>query len=426
MSRVKRIALATARDYRKALASFSPNARWLLTSISLTDFALGMILTVFTVYVKAAGLSEFVVGSVEGTISLATAIGCLLVPVVIARQGYRRAFVGAVLVLGAARLGQAALPYAAPLLALGALYGLGDSITQGATVPFLSEFSAEGERPHLFSAELIVRVTAAFAGGLAGGFLPSLLQGATGALWAYRVTVGVSGLVMLAAAIPLLRIRDDRPRDGRSMRERVGSLRHFTSWGHVGRLVLPQVLISVGAGLIIPFLSLYLKNGLGASIGEVGVIQGVSQLAMGMALVFAPVLARRFGLVRSTVLVETMSLPFMIMIPFITDIRVAALVLWVRAALMNLSWPVWNQFSMEGVPALEKPTVAVILVLAWNAARFAGSVAGGRIMTVSYTTPYFYATVLYAIGTLATWLLNKDRDVKPGLMLASLPEEGQL
>jgi predicted MFS family arabinose efflux permease len=190
--------------------------------------------------------------------------------------------------------------------------------------------------------------------------------------------------------------------------------------------MVPQVTISAGAGLIIPFLALYLKNGLGADIQTVGVVSGVSQLAMGIAVLGAPLLARKFGLVRSVVMVEALSLPFMAVIPLIGDIRVAAVIFWIRAALMNMTWPLWNQYAMEGVPAHEKTAVASMLVFGWNAARFAGAIAGGALMTSSYTAPYYYATALYAVGTVATWLLNKDHDVRPGPITPALAQEGQL
>jgi MFS family permease len=426
VSRVMRIATRTLAEYRQAISGFSSNARWLLASVVLTDFGIGMLITVFGVYVKTAGLSETVLGSVEGTISLAAAVACLCAPVVIGRGGYRRALVGAVIVLGAARLGQAAWPFAGALLAFSVMGGLGDGVIQAAVVPFLAENSTDAERPHLFSVDLFVRVFMAFLGGVAGGLLPAALATAMGALAAYRITVAVASVLLLLAAVPLSRLRDLRPPDRRTLRETAAAFSHFSSWPHVWRLMVPQVTISAGAGLIIPFLALYLKNGLGADIQTVGVVSGVSQLAMGIAVLGAPLLARRFGLVRSVVMVEAMSLPFMAVIPLIGDIRVAAVIFWIRAALMNMTWPLWNQYAMEGVPAHEKTAVASMLVFGWNAARFAGAIAGGALMTSSYTAPYYYATALYAIGTVATWLLNKDHDVRPGPMTPSLAQEGQL
>jgi hypothetical protein len=178
------------------------------------------------------------------------------------------------------------------------------------------------------------------------------------------------------------------------------------------------MIIAVGAGLIMPFVSLFLKHQLGATIGEVGLIQGVSQIVMGVAALGAPWLGRRFGLIKGTVITELLSLPLLASIPSIGWLPGAAGVLWVRAALMNMSWPLLNQYSMEGVPGPEKPLVAGGLGFAWAAGWLAGSVAGGRLMAVSYTWPYYATVGFYAVGAMLTWFLLGRRDVRADARLA--------
>jgi MFS family permease len=424
IARSRRLVRSTVSEYRRALSQFSHNARAMLVFLAMGEFSLGILLTVFGIYVKTAGMSEAVVGSVEGVIAAVGAVVCLLAPVLIAGVGYKRLMLMSAALLGVARFGMAAFPFSTALLVFAAVDGLGQGIMQTVPVPFLSENSTPAERAHLFSSDLFVRVFAAFLGGLVGGLLPVLFGQFTTELGAYRATVAVAGVVLLLSLWPMLLVRETRKPAGHATRELAATMRAFTSWGHTARLMAPQVLTSVGAGMIIPFVSLYLKNHLGATITQVGFIQGTSQLLMGVAALSAPILARRFGLVRSTALVEAISLPFMLAIPLLGDLRIAALFFWARGALMNLSWPLWNQFTMEGVPSAEKPAVAGVLAFGWSAAWVVGSVVGGRIMTVSYTTPYFYATALYALGALGTYLLNKDHDVRPARMDEALGQEG--
>jgi MFS family permease len=424
IARSRRVARATVAEYRQAFGLFSGNARRFLLSIALADFATFMLVTVFGIYIKIGGMSEAVVGTVEGIIAFVGAFVCLLAPVLVAGIGYKRLLIAGTVMLSLARFGMAALPFASALYAFGAIDGLGQGVLQAVPVPFLSENSTRVERAHLFSADLFVRVIAAFLGGTIGGLLPVLFGAFLPELAAYQVTIGVAAVLLLASAVPLFGLREKRARPDHAMREWVGTMREFRSWRHTGRLMLPQITISVGAGMIIPFLSLYMKNQLGATITQVGFIQGTSQLAMGVAALSAPLLARRLGLVKSTAVVEALSLPFMIAIPLVTDLRVAALVFWARAALMNLSWPLWNQFTMEGVPPEEKPAVSGFVAFGWSAAWVVGSVLGGRIMTTSYTLPYVYATVLYAIGTLLTYFMNRNHDVVPLRMDEAVAQEG--
>jgi MFS family permease len=411
--RSKRALRAVASEYAEAIRAFSRNARLFLTALGIQSFGIGILVTVFAIYVKSAGLSEAVIGDVEGSLALASAAVCLLAPPLIAVFGYRRLLVIAAVLYGVARLGQAGAPEVAVLLAFGAMYGTGDGIMQAAPVAFLAENSSPFERTHLYTADLFVRVLCAMVGGLAGGLLPSLLAGSFVEVDTYRITVALAGLLILSSAVPLLMMRETLRHPRHAFAHYMETVRGFRSWGHVGRLMVPQVLISLGAGLIIPFLSLYLKQQLHASIGQVGLIQGISQLAMGVAALAAPLLGRRFGFVKATALTEAASIPFLAAIPFITTLPVAAVIFWLRSAFMNMSWPTWNQYVMDHVPGRERGIVAGALSFCFSAGWLVGSATAGRLMAFSYTVPYAIATGLYAAGALATWLMLRHHQDPP-------------
>lgn len=415
-----RLALrAVISEYATAIRAFTRNARLFLTALGIQSFGIGVLVTVFAIYVKSAGLSEAVVGDVEGSLALASAAVCLIAPPLIAVFGYRRLLVIAAVLYGVARLGQAGAPEVAVLLAFGAMYGTGDGLMQAAPVAFLAENSTPFERSHLYTADLFVRVLCAMVGGLVGGLLPTLLTGWLTEVDAYRITVAVAGVLLLSSALPLLMMREKLAHPRHAFAHYLETVRGFRSWGHIGRLMVPQVLVSLGAGLVIPFLSLYLKHQLGASIGQVGLIQGISQLSMGVAALAAPLLGRRLGFVKATALTEAASIPFLAVIPFLTSLPVAAVVFWLRSAFMNMSWPTWNQYVMEHVPGRERGIVAGSLSFCFSAGWLVGSASAGRLMTYSYTVPYAIATALYAAGALATWLMLRDHQEPPSWVEAT-------
>ena len=417
--RSKRATRAMVSEYAAAIRAFSRSARLFLAALGIQSFGIGILVTVFSIYVKTAGLSEAVVGDVEGSLALAAAAVCLLAPPLIAVFGYRRLMVGAAVLYGVARLGQAGAPEVGLLLAFGAMYGSGDGIMQAAPVSFLAEISTPFERSHLYSADLFVRVACSMVGGLAGGLLPYLFSGALTDVDAYRATVAIAGLLLMSSSVPLLLIREKLAHPRHAFARYLETARTFRSWGHVGRLLVPQVLISLGAGLIIPFLSLYLKQQLGATIGEVGFIQGMSALAMGIAALAAPMLGRRFGYVKATVFAEAASLPFLAAIPFVTNLPLAAVVFWFRSAFMNMSWPTWSQYTMEHVPGRERPIVAGTVSFGYSVSFLIGCAVGGRLMEHSYTLPYAIATGLYAAGALATWLMLRRHQKPPAWVEAT-------
>ena len=66
-------------------------------------------------------------------------------------------------------------------------------------------------------------------------------------------------------------------------------------WGLHFKLVLPAMLIGLGAGLIIPFLNLYFRDRFGLSEGAIGVLFSVMQAFMVAGNLFGPAVSRRPG-----------------------------------------------------------------------------------------------------------------------------------
>lgn len=397
--------------YREAVRGFTINARRYLATVALQNAGYGVIGTVFAIELKSRGFAESVVGDVEGALALSAAVVCLTLPPLVSSLGYRKLMIAAGLALGLARLGQAYAPSAVLVVALGLLYGLGDGAMQALSTAFLSENAGRSGRTQLFTADFVLRTASMVVGSLMGGIAPVLLRPMVGEADAYRLTIVLAGALMAGSTVFAAGIEEHHRRQGRLFTGWLASLKAFSSWGRVVRLLVPEMFISFGAGLVIPFVALFLKHRLGATVTEVGVIQAVSSVAMAAAALFTPKLARRFGLAGTVVLTELASLPFLISIPFAASLPVAATLFWLRGMLMNMSWPVYNQLSMEGLPTQDKPLVAGWVRFGWSIAWLGGSALGGRLMAGSYTTPYFYTAALYASGAIATFVLL--RKIKP-------------
>lgn len=418
ITRSRRALAGTVREYVGAFRAFSPNARAYLALAALQAAGVGVLVTVFAVYVKEWGMSEAVVGGAEGALAIASAAVALLAAPLISVFGYRRLLIAASVAYAVSRLGQALVPVSAAVLAFGLFSGVGEGVMRAAASAFLSENSDDAERTHLFAMDLVIRLAASFVGAILGGAVAALLSHFMPEAAALRLTVVLSGALLAVSALPALRVTEDLHPAAHAFAAYRRTAARFSSWPHLLRLGVPQMVIAVGAGLIMPFVSLYLKHQLGASIGQIGVVQGGTQIAMGVAALAAPWLGRRYGLIKGTVITEVLSLPLLASLPSIGSLPAAAVVLWVRAALMNMSWPLLNQYSMEGVPALEKPLVAAGLAFAWAAGWLAGSVAGGRMMASSYTTPYYLTVGFYAAGAVLTYVLLGRRDMRPDARIA--------
>lgn len=406
--RARNLAGRGVHAYARTLKQTSPNARRYLLSVVLQNVGMGVLGTMFALYVRAAGMRVSVVGNVEGALALASGVMCLFIPPLVAVVGYRVLLVSAALAYGVARLGQAFGMHAASFVALGLLFGVGDGILRSVGVAFLSENSAARDRTLLFTVDFFARVAAMVVGAGIGGLLPTVLGIWLPELMGFRWTMIVAGALLLLSVVPVIGVRELRRRSGRPWATYVNAISRFRSWGRLVRLAVPEAIISFGAGVIMPFVPLFLKVNMGASIAQIGLIQGVASVIMAVATLSTPLLVRRFGLVGTVVLTEIASLPFLLTIPLATSLPAVAVVMWVRSALMNMSWPVYNQLGVEGIPVHDRPLVVGWMSVAWSVAWLGGSVLGGHLNERSYTVPYFVATALYAVGAVATWVLLKD------------------
>lgn len=393
------------RAYLSAGRGFSRNVRSYLTAAALQNTGYGIIGTVLAIQVTSRGFGEAVVGDMEGAAALAGAVVCLLLPPLVASTGYRRLMIFAGAALALARFGQAYAPTAAAVVLFGLLFGAGDGSMQALSTAFLSENTSHGGRTRVFTVDWVTRVSASVVGALIGGLVPAVLEPLIGEAPAYRLTIVLAAGIMGASAFFAARIEDHRRSSEHVFAAWLGSLKAFRSWGRVVRLLVPEMLIALGAGFVMPFAALFLKHQVGASVAEVGVIQAVSSVAMALAAFGTPFVARRFGLAGAVAFSEIASLPFLAAIPLSTSLPATALLFWVRSALMNMSWPIYNQLSMEGLPAQDKPLVAGWVRFGWSVAWFGGSIIGGRMNEISYTTPYYYTLALYLLGAIATLLL---------------------
>lgn len=400
-------------EYRAAFGGFGHNAKRFLISGFLQGLGGGMLATVFGIFIKTAGLSESVIGGAEASVAAAAAVVSLLGTPLIAALGYRSMMVAALAVMVGARIGMASFPVAGVVMGLSASVGLGDGFLRAIGSAFMSENSDDGERSHLFSIEFFVRVSAGLFGGLAGGFLPTLLQGHMPEIAAYQWTIVAGALLVALGALPMFGMRETtRERSTVSEAYRT-SFSALKNWRRLSRLVVPQSAIALGGGMVIPFVPLYLKHSLGASIGQIGAVLGLSSLVTAFGVFGTPLVTRKIGLARGTALMQGLSVPFLAAVSLATTLPVAVGALWVRGALMNMAGPMYNQLSMEGVEDREKPVVAGWMFFGLNMMWLLGNLIGGRLMESSYVLPYVFAVVLYATGASLTYFFWRSHDPRP-------------
>jgi predicted MFS family arabinose efflux permease len=116
------------------------------------------------------------------------------------------------------------------------------------------------------------------------------------------------------------------------------------------------------------------------------------------AFLASPLLARRYGFVRTVVGCQLLSIPFFIVMAFTGLGPLAVAAFLARHALMNMAGPVNSHFAMEVVSPHKRALTNGLRETSWNLTFLLGTFAGGWIIHARVVGDGFTATMLMTIG----------------------------
>lgn len=280
-----------------------------------------------------------------------------------------------------------------------------------AIAPFLHRHSGTEERSTLFGLAEAVHTGAMVLGFLISGRVADLLtRRFEDPVLGLGVVLSCAGLFSLLSVPFYAAIRESRPPLEREVR--IWPIL-VSQRGLLARFVVPQAIVALGAGLVIPFLGLYFQDRFGRGPTSVGDLNAGWQLLATFAFLLSPLLVRRLGFVRSMVAVELASIPFFLLLAFSTSFPLAVLAFLLRGALMNSASPILKTFMMEASPAGTREAQVVLNSAAWGVAWIAGPWIGGRLLDATdnnYAVLMCTTVVLYLAASAATYVLLSPLD----------------
>jgi len=105
------------------------------------------------------------------------------------------------------------------------------------------------------------------------------------------------------------------------------------------------------------------------------------------------------GSIRAIVLVQFLSIPFMLVLAFTTSIYWAVAAFFCRALFMNMGWPLANHMAMEVVEEREQPATNALRSLAWNISWMFSAIVGGyQIEHFGFTSSIVTTSILYVMA----------------------------
>ncbi len=371
--------LSALRRYRHNLRGLQHNARLYLLSVLLGGLGVSIYGLFFNLYVDALGMSRQFLGNLQALSPLLNLVLALPMGLLSDRIGRKRALViakaGSLLTLAGFLLARSPGEMFLFFLLKGALEAL-FVVTEAA---FMVENSNTQDRTALFSLSYGLATLVGFLGNVGGGYLPrfwgdllglsgpALPLGAT--LW---VTVGLQGLALL----PLLALR---PPPQVQTAGRLDFRRLWEQAGFLARFLLTILIGFGGAALVIPYLNLFFRDRFNFSPETLGWIFALSQGITGLILMLAPLLAERWGRIRSMTMTGLASIPLLLLIGLSPLPWIAVGALWLRAGLMRIGNPLYDAFYLERFDREERATASSLQRMAFNLGWAGGSWLSGQL-----------------------------------------------
>lgn len=392
------------RGYIARIKGFNHNAQLFLTFVALGQISFGAYSVTYNLYLRSLGYSVSTIGILVFVETLASGLAALPAGIFSDRFGRKRSLYYAILLSGFAAFGQITFTQTLPLLLVfNFLRGTANTLKRISESPFLMENSKAEERVHLFSTNQALSTMSAVVGNTLGGALPAMLltQSFINGLEinALRWTLGISIGFYFLAAIPVYFIkeikREHKPRPalaelGAALKsERV---RHFAVF---------QGMIGLGAGMVVPFFNVFLRDQLGATSAQVGSIMAMSSVILTVGVLLSPVLSERLGKVRAVSITQMLSIPFLLSAGYVPNLQIVAVAYWLRMALMNMSSPISNTFAMEMLDPSQRATANSIFNMSSQITRaFAGAIGGYMMDNFGLSSPYIVTAGIYFAATL--------------------------
>lgn len=404
-------------EYREAFAAFSRNARLFLMGNFLLGIGNNLLQLLLNLYMQELGIGENDIGTVLALRALGSFLIALPASLVVARINSRLLLTSATVLTAITFSAQGLFTSLGPLAASVFFSGAFFSLYQVAAGPFFMKNSGEKERVHLFALNGALAMGTGVLGSLFGGLFKELiLTISQQEILAYRLTLVCAGIFVIMAIPPFLGIREEDAAPGRlpgspsrKARLPLGRL----DLGLYAKLLVPGFFVGMGAGLTVPYLNLYFKNDFAVNDSMIGVFYALAQLSTFIGMASGPPLAKRLGKARAIFITQALSVPFILILTYLRWLPLVVLAFLTRQALMNMSSPISENFTLEQIPPNQQHFMNACRMLNWTGSWMVSTkISGWIIATYGFAPSFTLTAILYSLATVMFWAFFLYR--KPG------------
>jgi hypothetical protein len=224
------------------------------------------------------------------------------------------------------------------------------------------------------------------------------------ALLGYRPILFLDVAVVLASGLLVFGVREEyRGQGGINLRLR--SLRLLSK-------LSTEALIGLGAGLVIPLMSLWFYLRFSVSAEEMSPVFVASNLTLALATLSSSRMAAALGRVKTIVVTHAGAVILLAILPFSFSFPLASVIFVSRNALMNMSGPLFSSMILRLLPPNERSRGNALINLMESVPRAVGPSVGGYLFNSgNLSLPFLITSVLYTLSTAGFYILFRKSTV---------------
>lgn len=253
-----------------------------------------------------------------------------------------------------------------------------------------------------------------------GGWSLNLDERST--LWI--ITIIGSSSILFAWKIKEGEQSTDKPKND------IFSMQEFYDWKLIFKAISPLILISIGAGLTIPFVNLFFNSIFGFSSSEYSIMGSLTAILVFIFSLMVPTLRKKYGYWMTIVVVQSLAIGCLVIMS-LTEIYVSyehaafiAVTAYVmRQPLMHMAHPASNELMMNYVGKNNQELISALSSSLWSASWFVSAKIFEwlRLLEFQYYEIFLITALLYMVGVILYSRLIKEYEINQSKVGQILP-----
>jgi len=371
----------------------------------------------FNLYIIDTGHSRDFLGMINAAPSLSALLLGVPMGVLSDRMGSRRAMLAGFSLANFAIIALLMSRSEPVMLILALCWGAAGQLYALSQAPFMMKVSDERTRDMLFSVSYGMFPLASALGSALAGILPKAFMAWFGLATrgsGYHAVLLFSVFSSFLVLLPIAFIRETgatRVESQSGILEKKPSVWKALLRPRTLKLAIPNLIIGFGAATLVPYFNVFFVQTYNLSDSSLGLLFSLGALTTGLACILGPRLVVKLGgKVRMVVVLQSISLVFLLAMGFSPWAWLAMFGYLARGALMNMTAPLFDAFALEQSMEAEHGAVTSVRNLAWNVGWAIGPYVSGLVQQRWGFTPLFINTaILYGLASAMTWFYFRPK-----------------